>query len=281
VPFPDEPFSRRVEVLAYRQAWAGEGANLAAGLRELLPGAVRVDHIGSTAVPGLSAKDCLDVMVQVHRLDESGVASVLDARGFRRRPEPWNQQETSCGITYRKQVFGPAAGARSCNIHVRQQGGQNVRYALLFRDYLRADPRAADAWGRFKVRLASSVHDLADYGQIKAPAQEILMQAAEVWARDCGWGRGHVLDARQVSVKESTRASPDVVALAGRCDRSCGRVAVSPRGRLPAVAPESSITGSHRGGTDCEDLRVRGFHYADRAASAPRCAPRVPSRILC
>ena len=55
-PFPDEPFSRRVEVVAYRQAWAGEGAQLAADLRELLPGAVSVDHVGSTAVPGLPAQ---------------------------------------------------------------------------------------------------------------------------------------------------------------------------------------------------------------------------------
>ncbi len=34
----------------------------------------------------------------------------------------------------------------------------------------------AEAWGRFKTRLAQSVTDLADYGQIKAPAQEILMR---------------------------------------------------------------------------------------------------------
>lgn len=172
MPFPDEPFSRRVEVVAYRQAWAGEGAQLATDLRELLPGAVCVDHIGSTAVPGLPAKDCLDVMVQVDHLDESGVASVLEARRFRRRPEPWNQQETSYGIPYPKQVFAPAAGARPCNIHVRQHGGRNVRYALVFRDYLRADAHAADVWGRFKVRLACSVPDLADYGQIKAPARK-------------------------------------------------------------------------------------------------------------
>jgi GrpB-like predicted nucleotidyltransferase (UPF0157 family) len=124
------------------------------------------------------------------------VAIALEAGRFRRRPEPWNRQETSYGIAYRKQVFAPAVGARSCNIHVRQQGGQNVRYALLFRDYLHANARAADARGRSKVRLARSVRDLADYGQIKAPAQEILMQSAEVRAREHGWGRLDVPGAR-------------------------------------------------------------------------------------
>jgi GrpB-like predicted nucleotidyltransferase (UPF0157 family) len=186
VPFPDEPFSHRVEVVPYRAAWASEGAMLVARLRDLLPAAVSVQHIGSTAVPGLAAKDCLDLMVQVCDLDD-GVAEVLEGQGYRRRPEAWNQQETSFGVSCRKQVLAPAPGGRPGNIHVRVQGGPNVRYALLFRDYLRADTWAAGAWGRFKVRLAQSVTGLDDYGQIKAPAQEILMQSAERWARDQGW----------------------------------------------------------------------------------------------
>jgi hypothetical protein len=174
---------------------AGEGAQLAADLGELLPGAVSVDHIGSTAVPGLPAKDCLDVMVQVGDLDEPGVASVLEARRFRRRPEPWNQQETSYGIAYRKEVFAPAAGARSCNIHIRQQAARTSLRAAVPR-LSAGGCWAAHAWGRFKVRLACSVPDLADHGQIKAPAQKILMQSAEVWARDHGWGQADVLGAR-------------------------------------------------------------------------------------
>jgi GrpB-like predicted nucleotidyltransferase (UPF0157 family) len=186
VPFPDEPFTQRVEVVPYRAVWAGEAALLVVRLRELLPAAVSVEHIGSTSVPGLAAKDCLDLMVQVESLD-SGVAAVLERQGYRRRPEPWNRQETSFGTVCDKQVFAPPPGGRACNIHVRVHRGANVRYALLFRDYLTADSQAADAWGRFKVRLAQSVTDLADYGQIKAPAQEILMQSAQRWARDHDW----------------------------------------------------------------------------------------------
>jgi len=171
----------------YQAAWAGEGALLAARLREMLPGAISVQHIGSTSVPGLAAKDCIDLMVQVRDLDRCGVAAVLERYGYRRRPEPWNQQEVSFGTICRKQVFGPAVGGRACNIHVREHGSANVQYALLFRDYLTSDSRAARAWGQFKIRLARSVTDLADYGQIKAPAQEILMQSAQRWARDRRW----------------------------------------------------------------------------------------------
>jgi GrpB-like predicted nucleotidyltransferase (UPF0157 family) len=78
-------------------------------------------------------------------------------------------------------------GARPVNVHVRVSGGLNVRYALLFRDFLRADESARDAWGAFKTRLAESVTDLMDYGQIKASAQPLLMQGAELWAADSGW----------------------------------------------------------------------------------------------
>jgi GrpB-like predicted nucleotidyltransferase (UPF0157 family) len=58
---------------------------------------------------------------------------------------------------------------------------------LLFRDFLRADDGARRAWGEFKQRLAIRVPDLMDYGQIKAPATDIVMAAAERWAADAGW----------------------------------------------------------------------------------------------
>jgi dephospho-CoA kinase len=69
-------------------------------------------------------------------------------------------------------------------------GKRNARAdmsALLFRDYLRADDAARRAWGAFKQRLALSVPDLLDYGQIKAPATQVLMRAAERWAAETGW----------------------------------------------------------------------------------------------
>lgn len=187
MPFPDEAFSVHVEVVPPRAVWRAEGQALIEHLSGLLPDAVGVEHIGSTSVPGLPAKDCLDVMVLVADINAAHADTTLAAAGYRRRPEPWNQAETSYGVTYRKQVFAPAVRARSCNVHVREVGGLNVRYAVLFRDYLRADRQAADAWGRFKVRLSQSVSGLADYGQIKAPAQEVMMRAAERWAADTSW----------------------------------------------------------------------------------------------
>lgn len=79
--------------------------------------------------------------------------------GFRGRPEPWNRNETSGGVVCPKARPRSAGRARWCNVHFRQAAAQNARFALLFRDYLRADDSARDAWGAFKKRLAVSVTD--------------------------------------------------------------------------------------------------------------------------
>jgi predicted RNase H-like nuclease/GrpB-like predicted nucleotidyltransferase (UPF0157 family) len=186
VPFPDE-VARRVEVSAYRETWASEAAAYVDLLRRAVPEAVAVEHIGSTSVPGLPAKDCLDLMVQVAELKPDVVVPALSARGFRLRPESWNHDEVTDGVTHRKLVFAGPAGERRVNVHVRQTGGRNVRYALLFRDFLRADADSRSTWGAFKTRLAEAVGDIFDYGQIKASVQPLLMQRAERWAAETGW----------------------------------------------------------------------------------------------
>ena len=138
-------------------------------------------------MPGLAAKDCIDVQVRVATLDEAWTISRMGSIGFRCRLEPWNRVEVSGGVASRKLVFAPSPGRRLCNVHVREQGGRGARFALLFRDYLRADESARQAWGAFKKRLSVSVPDLADYGQIKSPATEVLIRAAEMWAAHTGW----------------------------------------------------------------------------------------------
>ncbi|MCT9079782.1 GrpB family protein [Streptomyces fulvoviolaceus] len=186
MPFPDEPST--ATVVDHRPEWRQEFEVIAAQVARALGGvALAVDHVGSTSVPGLAAKDCVDVQVRVARIDEVRVTRLFGAIGFRLRPEPWNRSETSSGQECRKLVFAPPVGARRCNVHVREDGGAGARLALLFRDYLRADPVARAAWGDFKRRLAGSVPDLLANGQIKAPATVVLMRAAERWAGATGW----------------------------------------------------------------------------------------------
>ncbi|OKJ67474.1 hypothetical protein AMK30_31660 [Streptomyces sp. CB02460] len=175
-------------VINYSPQWPEEFERVAAQLRRAMGDvALSIDHVGSTSVPGLAAKDCVDVQVRVLAVDQKQQAAMLTGIGFRLRPEPWNQMEITGGQECRKLVFAPPVGARRCNVHLRREGGANTRYALLFRDYLRTDTVARQAWGAFKQRLALSVPDLAAYGQIKAPATEVLMITAERWAAETGW----------------------------------------------------------------------------------------------
>lgn len=186
MPFPDEKSAQRVEVVPHRPQWAAEGREIAAALVRLLPDALAVDHIGSTAVPGLPAKDCIDLMVRVDSLARIDLGP-LSAAGYRERPEEWNRTEVLCASTHPKRVFAPPVGGRSVNIHVREVGSPTARYALLFRDFLRSNDDHRDTWGRLKTRLAEERLDIYAYGQVKAAAQPLLMALAEQWAADTGW----------------------------------------------------------------------------------------------
>jgi GrpB-like predicted nucleotidyltransferase (UPF0157 family) len=186
VPFPDETFSQYVEVVEYRPQWATEGTEMTAWLARSLPGAIATDHIGSTSVPGLPAKDCIDLMVRVESLSEMDLRPLTEA-GYRERPEEWNRAEALGTTSHPKRVFAPPVGGRRVNIHVREAHRETARYALLFRDFLRANDDHRDTWGGFKLRLAHERPDIYTYGQLKATVQPLLMALAEGWAAEQGW----------------------------------------------------------------------------------------------
>lgn len=152
----------------------------------LVPSAVRIDHIGSTAVSGLAAKDCLDAMISVPDVAAADLSALAKA-GYRERPEPWNRVEMLDGVEHPKLVFAPPVGGRRVNIHVRNHGSPTQRFALLFRDYLRADATRRHAWGDFKMQLSATDADIYAYGQLKATMQPLLMTLAEQWALETDW----------------------------------------------------------------------------------------------
>ena len=187
MPFPDE-LARGFAVVAYDRRWPSNFAVLARRIQDALgPTAVRVSHVGSTSVPGLAAKDCIDVLVEARGLDEDLITGYFGKIGFRLRPEPWNRAEPTPGGPCPKLVFAPPEGERAANIHVVEAASEAARYKLLFRDFLRANDVARDAWSDFKQRLAAMATDIYQYGQAKAGPTEILLIAAESWACHTQW----------------------------------------------------------------------------------------------
>jgi GrpB-like predicted nucleotidyltransferase (UPF0157 family) len=73
------------------------------------------------------------------------------------------------------------------NVHVRIHERANQRYALLFRDYLRAHPDAARAYAQVKAGIAALAPDTGRYADAKDPVCDLIYDAAEVWARDVDW----------------------------------------------------------------------------------------------
>jgi GrpB-like predicted nucleotidyltransferase (UPF0157 family) len=186
MPFEDEV--QIVQLSGWNAAWEAEFETLAQQLRGALGDvAVAIQHVGSTAVPGLSAKDVIDVQVLVRDLDDPRIGYAFQSLGFRKRPEPWNQADSIAGISFPKAVYAPPPGARAANTHLRPETSDAARYALLFRDYLRADPQARATWANLKAQIASAVTDLAPYGQIKAAALPLLMHSSERWAAETDW----------------------------------------------------------------------------------------------
>lgn len=201
-----------VEIVEPRAEWPREYARFAAILRAGLgPLAVRIDPIGSTAVPGLAAKDVIDIQVTVASLDDS-VAAAIAGLGFVRYPGVDRDHVPPGALRddaeWRKLLFVEPAGERRVHLHVRQCGRANQRYALLFRDYLIARPAAAAAYAELKRRLAANLADPRTYPDVKDPAVDLIYLAAEEWAERVGWRDGERIAAPEATPNRKPASDP-------------------------------------------------------------------------
>jgi GrpB-like predicted nucleotidyltransferase (UPF0157 family) len=184
---------RSVEVIPYQPRWADEFARLGMRMREVIGrAAMRIDHVGSTAVPGLGAKDVIDVQITVGVLDDaSGVTGSLRAAGFRHgiavdHDVFHGTPATDRGL--RKLFMREPDGERRAHLHIRELGRFNQRYALLFRDYLRASEPVRAEYERVKRRAAQLFPQSIDhYLLLKEPVLHIIYAAASLWAEKVGW----------------------------------------------------------------------------------------------
>lgn len=180
-----------VEIVPYKPEWPKEFERLSARLRAAMGDlALRIDHIGSTSVPGLASKDRIDVQITVADFEAETLAGIVRvgytiAPGIASDHQP--PGDTRPISEWEKRYFRAPDGERATNTHVRNLGRANWRYALLFRDYLRVHPAAAGAYGELKRRLAALVDDSGVYADTKDPACDLIYVAAEAWAAQTGW----------------------------------------------------------------------------------------------
>lgn len=172
-----------VEVVPYDPAWAATFARWRERLATALGSqAVRIEHMGSTAVEGLAAKPVVDIMVCVLDVeDEAAFVPGIEGLGV-----PLRSRETA------HRYFRPGPpDPREVQIHVWQVGSEGERMHLLFRDYLRAHPAARDAYAAMKMEAARRFRgDRIAYNEAKSGHILDALEAAEQWAAATGWTPG-------------------------------------------------------------------------------------------
>jgi len=184
----------RAVVAEYDEGWALRAQALIDDLAGTLgPQAIRIEHIGSTAIPGMAAKDLLDLQISVADLAAAAEAfdGPLAALGFVRRPFEQDHVPAGSGddpAWWAKRYWNRREHpAGDVNLHVRVAGAPNERLALLFRDWFRAHPAAVPAYAQFKRVLADSVPDRGSYTDVKDPVVDLVIGVAEEWAAETAW----------------------------------------------------------------------------------------------
>ncbi|GLY07004.1 hypothetical protein Acsp01_73830 [Actinoplanes sp. NBRC 101535] len=181
-------------VVDHDPQWQQGAAALTGEIAALLgPAALRVEHIGSTSIPGMAAKPIYDLQLSVADLNTAAAAfdGPLTTLGFTRMPYQHDHvpagSDDPQSLWVKRYWNRRTPGLPPVNLHCRLAGSPNERLALLFRDWFRAHPRAVPAYARFKQSLAAEIPDVDVYTDLKDPVVDLVVTVAEEWAAVTGW----------------------------------------------------------------------------------------------
>lgn len=186
------------KLVPYDPDWPAQASRLLARLR-LAAGerAERIDHIGSTSVPGLAAKNVIDIQITVADLGVADeLAEPLAAAGFpalpafnKDTPHPPDLDQEG----WRKRMAAAADPGRWANVHIRVAGSAGWRAALLFRDWLRADEDWRADYQTMKETVAAehASATITDYADAKEPWFQKAFKEMNKWATTTNWHPDH------------------------------------------------------------------------------------------
>jgi GrpB-like predicted nucleotidyltransferase (UPF0157 family) len=168
-----------VSIAPYDPAWPRMFEEEKRHLLECLPKDLirRIEHFGSTAIPGLAAKPIVDVLVEVSSLEETRAraAPLLEAEGYDYFWRPTHGDDVP--PFYAWFIKRNAAGVRTHHIHMVERDFEHWD-RLLFRDYLIENPETAREYEALKMRLACGYpHDREAYTQGKT---EFVVRVTDV-----------------------------------------------------------------------------------------------------
>ena len=170
-----KPLNYRIQLAAYDVRWPSMFAAADRKIRSAISTrALLVEHVGSTSVPGLSAKPIIDIVLAVEdSRDEASYVSALEIHGFslRAREPDWYEHR------FLIQKFGDA----EWHLHVFSAGCEEIERMLAFRDRLRSDADDRQQYEDTKRRLAARKwKHVQNYADAKSDiVREILRRARQ------------------------------------------------------------------------------------------------------
>ncbi|MBI5592355.1 MAG: GrpB family protein [Deltaproteobacteria bacterium] len=175
-----------VAMVPYDPCWPAVFERERLHLQSCLPADLvkRIEHFGSTAVPGLLSKPIVDILVEVTRLEETKrrIAPILEAQGYDYFWRPsWGDDTPPFYAWFIKR---DGNGSRTHHIHMVEAWFEHWD-RLLFRDYLIAHPDIAREYGNLKKKLSDAHHcDRVAYTQAKSDfIRRITVEAKRYYNR--------------------------------------------------------------------------------------------------
>lgn len=165
------PINANLRIIDYDPDWPHRASKAIDALNAAAPGLfAAIEHIGSTAVPGLAAKPVIDLMAAVQDLELVRLQQhALVANGF----HPHDN-----GMVDRLLYVRSDDGARSHILHVVTSDSWPTRNQRILRDYLRRHPDDAARYARFKRELVASGTAPGEYSRAKTSLIQELTDRA-------------------------------------------------------------------------------------------------------
>lgn len=167
---------RKIEVVPHHPQWFElfqmEAEKIAAVFG---PEIIAIEHIGSTAIPGIKAKPIIDILVEVRDIE---IVEAFNDKMIRLGYEPRGE----FGIPGRRYFSKGSDTRRTHHVHIFQTGNPETERHLNFRDYLSAHPEDAQAYSRLKETLTQKFPEAPDnYTDAKSEFIREIDRKAKVW----------------------------------------------------------------------------------------------------